>query len=203
MADNDSRLAKRWMLLRESSHWIKQHSPPGGNPVHQVVTLRGSPAGIGWQDQSGDSEFTKVTKVKHTLHTLFTFTISFIYFQRGCSLWHIHQVFQLYFSGKIIACQDKSITPHPSLFGITWLMDIQKLKLNRIIRQYYTPFIPWILSNFQKARSHQNKSKFDSLWDCSHSQPSKKSQMDYPLPEVVINCIDKFYIYCNTQPHYI
>ena len=45
--------------------------------MHQAVTLRGSPAVMGKQNQPIDSEFTKVAKVTHvhththTKHTIF------------------------------------------------------------------------------------------------------------------------------------
>ena len=47
---------------------MEQHSAPGGNHAHQVVTSRDSLAVIDKQDQSSDSESTKVTKVTHTLY---------------------------------------------------------------------------------------------------------------------------------------
>lgn len=37
---------------------------PGGDPVHQVMTLCGSPTVKGKQDQPNNSEFAKVTKLK-------------------------------------------------------------------------------------------------------------------------------------------
>ena len=156
------------------------------------MTLRGSTAGIHWQNQSGDSEFTKVTKVTHILHTLYNFFHYFHIFSKGLLLVTHSPCISVIIQWENKAYRDKSIIPPPLRFGVTWFINIQKL--NRIITQYYIPFLPWALSKISRAPSHQNKSKLGSFWDCSYSQYSKKSPMDYPLPKVIINCIDIFYI---------
>ena len=65
MAEKSAGPTKRWRLLSKSGRRIKQYSAAVGDPAHQAVTLRGSPAVTGKQDQPHDSEFTKVTKVTH------------------------------------------------------------------------------------------------------------------------------------------